>query len=173
MFFYSILFLLLSLAAIWDIATRRIPNWLTLSCMVLGVGYHALSGGFGGFLSGMAGLLAGLGLLTSFYLLGGMGAGDVKLMGAIGALLGPKGVLLACLWSVMVGGVYALVLLAACGGLRDAVRYCGTLLGGYYCRGAIVYAGPRAFNRPVLRYGVAIAIGTLLSQLGGILWHTG
>ena len=99
------------IAAVTDIRSRRIPNWLTYSAMLLGVGYHTMVSGAQGFFFGAGGLFLGLALLIVFYLMGGMGAGDVKLMGAVGALLGPKGVFIAFIFTALVGGIYAIILL--------------------------------------------------------------
>jgi prepilin peptidase CpaA len=98
-----------------------------------------------------------------------MGAGDVKLMGALGALLGPKGVFAAFLCSAIADGVYALVLLAARSRPKDAILRYGTMLGLFYCAGTMVYQRPMAGDKPVLRYAVAIAAGTLLSRVEGLL----
>ena len=68
-----------SIAAVTDIRSRRIPNWLTYSAILLGVGYHTIVNGPQGFFFGAGGLFLGLALLIVFYLAGGMGAGDVKL----------------------------------------------------------------------------------------------
>ena len=84
------LLILAALAAVWDLRTRRIPNWLVLTGLIAGFGLN-------GFLFGLSGLAtAGLGMLTAFgiylvlYLLHAMGAGDVKFMAAVGSLTGVK-----------------------------------------------------------------------------------
>ena len=82
------LLVLAVLAAVWDLRTRRIPNWLVLGGLIAGFGLN-------GFLFGLEGLgIAGLGMLVGFgiylvlHLLHAMGAGDVKLMAAVGSLVG-------------------------------------------------------------------------------------
>jgi prepilin peptidase CpaA len=155
-------------AAAIDIRTRRIPNWLTYSAMFLGVGHHTLSNGLHGFLFGAAGLCLGLALLILFYLSGGMGAGDVKLLGAVGALLGPKGVFFAFIFTALVGGVYAIILLLVRFRLVGTAVRLNTMFGSLE-QGV----GPAAShtggneNTPVLKYGLAIAIGVSLS----LLWN--
>src|SRR5580698_1090511 len=90
-----------------DWHTRRIPNWLTVPGLFLGIGLHVVIGGWHGALSSLEG--AGLGLLILFplVLVRGLGAGDWKLMGAVGALLGPVGMLIVLFVSVMVSGLMA------------------------------------------------------------------
>src|SRR5947209_11249935 len=76
-------------AAYTDLRSRRIPNWLTLSAAVIGLGLNLALGGAAGGLTAVLGLGLGLAMLLPFYLLRAVGAGDVKLLAALGALLGP------------------------------------------------------------------------------------
>ena len=99
------------MAAITDIRSQRIPNVLTFSTMAFALFCHAEGGGLQGFLFSLAGVAIGIALFILPYLMGGMGAGDVKLLGAVGAVLGPWGVFEAALCTALIGGVYALVLL--------------------------------------------------------------
>src|SRR4026208_556827 len=85
----------LVLAAAWsDFRTRRIPNVLTVAGAVSGLALHVWYSGLPGAVTSMEGLLVGLGLFIVFFFAGGMGAGDVKLLAAIGALLGPQSLIL-------------------------------------------------------------------------------
>ena len=104
------LIVLLLIAAVIDWRTMRIPNWLTAGGMAWGLLYNAthdtsIAAGLG---ISAAGLATGLALLLPLYLLRVMGAGDVKLMAAVGAVIGLPGVLHAVLWSFIVGGVAAI-----------------------------------------------------------------
>src|SRR5579871_918007 len=85
----AVLLLLVILAAIWDIRFRRVPNWLTLTGVLIGVGLNSFLYESAGLWASLEGL--GLALLIYFplFLLRGMGAGDAKLMAAVGALAGP------------------------------------------------------------------------------------
>lgn len=76
------------LALVWDVRTRRLPNWLTVPGLALGILYHVVTGGWQGLLLSAAGFATGFGILLVLWLMGGTGAGDVKLMGALGAWLG-------------------------------------------------------------------------------------
>ena len=101
----------LGIAVCYDLRFRRIPNWLTFPAMIVGIAYHTYFGGIPAFFLSLGGLLLGFAVFFVFYAIGGMGAGDVKLMAAIGALLGPKDVLFAALYTAIAGGVYAILLL--------------------------------------------------------------
>jgi len=111
----------LVLAAAWDIKTHRIPNWLSLSGVLLGLAHHAWQGGGPGLLYALAGVsVAGLALLP--YAVRGLGAGDVKLLGAVGAWMGPQFLLWAMLGTILSGGLLALGWLAVGGARRTISR---------------------------------------------------
>lgn len=88
--------------------TWRIPNAITVTAAAAGLIFHGATAGFSGIRLSILGMGVGLGLLMIPYLLGGMGGGDVKLLGALGAWLGPKGILFATLYSGLAGGLLAL-----------------------------------------------------------------
>ena len=79
----------LLIAGVTDVREGRIPNWLTFSLAGFGMAVHGWHQGFSGLLLSVEGLAIGILCLIFFYIKGGMGAGDVKLLGAIGAILGP------------------------------------------------------------------------------------
>jgi prepilin peptidase CpaA len=93
-----------------DLKRHRIPNVLTFSGLALGLLIQTTVFGLEGAVEAMFGMCIGLAVFTPFYLLGGMGAGDVKLMGALGAFLGPFPVFVAGLWSLIAGAVLAILL---------------------------------------------------------------
>src|ERR1700676_5307669 len=95
------------LAGWLDWRTRKIPNWLTVSGFVAGLGIHTIVGGWHGALASLQGAGLALLVLLPLVLLRGLGAGDWKLMGAVGALLGPRGLLAFLFVSIMVAGVMA------------------------------------------------------------------
>jgi prepilin peptidase CpaA len=101
-----------AIAAREDLLRQRIPNYLTASALVLGVGMACLSSGWGGFLDSVGGALVGFAAFIPFYLLRGMGAGDVKLMAACGAFLGPSNALFAAASALVAGLVLALTIVA-------------------------------------------------------------
>ncbi len=152
------------IAIINDIRFRKIPNLLTYPSMMIAIVYHTFINGFEGFLFSLEGLGLGIAVLTVFYLMGGMGAGDVKLMGAVGGFLGPKGVFTAFLFTALVGGVYALALLALRGYLKGTLKRYGLILKTFLLTKKIIYVSSSKEEKKLrLCYGVAIASGTLLS----------
>lgn len=95
------------LALVWDLLKGRIPNRITYSGMVAALGLRALLGGWHGVLDGLVGGLLGGGVFLLFFLLRGMGAGDVKLMTAIGLFAGIRQTLIIMLATALAGGVLA------------------------------------------------------------------
>src|SRR5215471_21444666 len=88
-----------AVACIADWRSRRIPNALTLSAALAAVACQALIGGTAGEATSASGWLIGVALFFPFFALGGLGTGDVKLLGAIGAWLGPSVVLRVAMYS--------------------------------------------------------------------------
>jgi prepilin peptidase CpaA len=99
-------------ASIEDLVRRRISNWICLVALAGGFLCQFLAAGWRGVGLAALGALAGFGVFLLFYLLGGMGGGDVKLMGGFGALLGPGRLLEAALWTAGIGGLLALGVIA-------------------------------------------------------------
>jgi prepilin peptidase CpaA len=99
-------------ASIDDLSRRRISNWISCSAFAGGVILQAVQHGWRGAASALLGTLAGAGVFLVFYLLGGMGGGDVKLMAGFGALLGVQQLLRASLWTAGCGGLLALAVIA-------------------------------------------------------------
>jgi prepilin peptidase CpaA len=110
---FLIIFLetILIVAVMIDLRTQKIPNLLTFPAAGSALTYHSIVSGFNGLLFSAGGLALGLGLLFIPYLLGGMGAGDAKLMGVVGGVVGAKAVIMAFLCTAFVGGIYALALI--------------------------------------------------------------
>jgi prepilin peptidase CpaA len=105
-------------ACIDDLRRRQISNWIPGSAFVSGLALQTVQHGWRGAGSALLGTLAGAGVFLIFYLLGGMGGGDVKLMAGFGALLGAKRLFEAALWTAGCGGVMALAVIAT-GLIRD------------------------------------------------------
>lgn len=100
--------LLLGCAATFDDLRRRaIANWINLAGLAAGLVYHTADRGLAGLAWSAGGAAAGFAVFLVFYLVGGMGGGDVKLSAAFGALLGPSGILLAALLAAPLGAVLA------------------------------------------------------------------
>jgi prepilin peptidase CpaA len=109
------------LACDYDLRTRRIPNALTLGAALSAMAFSGAGLGASGLMTAAGGWLLGVVLFFPFFALGGMGAGDVKLLGAIGAWLGPQAVLYVALYSAMAGGVFAVAVALRAGYLRQAL----------------------------------------------------
>lgn len=124
----ALLLLVVIPAALFDSRQRRVPNWLALAGLLLGIGLNTFLYENAGLWTSLKGL--GLACLIYFplYLLRGMGAGDVKLMAAIGAIAGPSNWLGILVLTWLFGGVAAVVLVAAKGRIRETFENIGTIL---------------------------------------------
>jgi prepilin peptidase CpaA len=153
--------LLGGLACASDWRTRRVPNFLTLGGTALACAYAFVSHGFGGLLTGLEGFGLGFLLFLPMFLLGGMGAGDVKLLACLGAWLGPWETVWMAMYAMVAGGVMAVGVAAATGYLRQAVRNVWLLLQYWTVMGVRPFPeltlataqGPR------LPYAISIAAG--------------
>ena len=164
----------LVIAAYTDIDRRKIPNVLTFPAMLLGVGYHGLTYGVPGLIFSVAGLVTGFGLLILFYFMGGMGAGDVKLMAAVGAVLGAKGVFFSFLFTALYGGVYSLVIILAYrrifkGFFKDLYN---TFLTFLLIKRYNPVRVAEDSGKPRLCYGIAISLGTFTYMAWRLSGHT-
>jgi prepilin peptidase CpaA len=163
---------LLSVVAGWtDLRSRRIPNWLTVSGLVIGIAANTALGGWGGLKTSLLGAAVGLALLLPFVLLRSLGAGDWKLAGALGAFAGPGILVDLLLGSVFVAGVMAVALVIYKGRVRQTIRNIGHILISlvtFQLPGSRVSLdNPDSLKVP---YGVALAFTVVLY---GILWKMG
>ena len=157
-----ILPLLLSLGmAGCDLKTRRIPNYLTLGGALGGLGFQLGYHGLPGLLDGLAGLGLGFILLLGPYLLGGMGAGDVKASAALGAWLGLWRAFSLFVYMGLAGGLIILVVLLWQRRLLAGIREMGNfLLNWVLCRPFDSKPPPSASRqRTTIPYGAAMALG--------------
>jgi prepilin peptidase CpaA len=165
--------LALTLWIAWgDLRTRRIPNYLTLGTAVAGLAYNFMSLGLTGLGNGILGMLLGFAFLILPYLWGGMGAGDVKALAALGAWLGPKLTVFLFCYMGIAGGVIALGYLVWNGSLWEKIKQVWTfLLNLILCRPDGSPHPPSSSQLTAgIPYGVAIAVGMLvLVGLGGKL----
>ena len=98
-------------AAIEDLARRTVSNWTSIAALAAGLLCQTLAGGWKGLGIAVLGAIAGFAVFLIFYILGGMGGGDVKLMAGFGAVLGVSHVLEAAFWTALAGGVIALAVI--------------------------------------------------------------
>jgi prepilin peptidase CpaA len=170
------LIVLIAIAAISDYKSHRIPNWLVLTGLVLALVYSIIipMSPNDGALWALEGMITGFVLLVVFWLMGIMGAGDVKLMAMIGAFLGPMAALYSVLFSMAAGGVLAIGYAAA---RRSTGRMFRNITNTVQLGFMSVIGGikPTAQLDPGVSvgrmpFGIAIAVGTIsylvLNQLG-------
>jgi prepilin peptidase CpaA len=150
--------------ALWDVFTYRIPNFVTYPAILAGILAHLIGEGPTGLLWGALGALLGGGFFLLLYLLRTIGAGDVKLMAAVGAFAGPGASLEIMLYAAIAGGILALAVAIYKRRLRRTVTNVVDLVRFHAAVGAEVHPSLNLDNPEALRfaYGVAIFAGTLL-----------
>jgi prepilin peptidase CpaA len=154
------------ITAVWnDLRSSRIPNWLTFPAMGFALVGHAWLGGIPEAIFSLSGLGVGLGLFLIPYMSKGIGAGDVKLLAAIGAIVGPYGALLSGLLGILVGGAYAVGAMCYQWGFLPTGRKLLDSTIGFFLVGGKAWGQDLALPFR-LRYGLAVAGGTLLFMLG-------
>jgi len=161
-----VLLLVLIGAAIYDVRYRRIPNWISLTGVLLGFAINTLIGPpEAGFLFALKGFAAALGLYLLLYVLRAMGAGDVKLMAAVGALVGAERWFGIFLVTAIVGGILGILLVTVRGRLKRTIFNVGFILSEMK-HGRPAYVGKeeldvRSKKAIGLPHGAVIAISTI------------
>ena len=152
-----------AVACVWDLRTRRIPNVLTFGAAACAILFHLATGGLQGGLASAGGWVVGVAVLFAPFALGGMGAGDVKLLGALGAWLGPSDALWLTLYTGTCGALVALVFAAIHGYLPQALRNIWLLLSYWRVMGLRPMAELtlHAGTGPRLAYAASILAGTV------------
>ena len=157
----------LLISLITDIRNRKILNVVTLPAILFGFIYYTAVQGFEGFLFSGKGFLLGLSLLLIPYLLGGMGAGDVKLTAAIGALMGSSFVLNSFVYIALIGGLISVVLIMKKNGIKSSLRsFCFHIIFLRGNLGSILFSKDKSSSIS-FPYGVAIVFGTLCTFVWG------
>jgi prepilin peptidase CpaA len=156
--------IVLALIAGWtDLRSRRIPNWLTVPAVFVGLAANVAVSGLSGLKTSLLGAALGLVLLLPFVLLRALGAGDWKLAGALGAFVGPSLLVELLLGSVFMAGLMALVLVIYKGRFRQTLSNVGHILVSlvtFRLPGhAVTLDNPDALKVP---YGVALAATVLM-----------
>jgi prepilin peptidase CpaA len=169
-------------AAVCDLRRGKIYNALTYPAILIGLAFGALGGwaaarGWSGAWDGLANHLGGFGfgfgVLFVAYILGGMGGGDVKLTGAVGAFLGWPGALYALFYSFILGAAIGVILVVGRGRTRLFLRRMGAALRLLPMPGVTIQeAIPQTAAQ--VPFGLAVCLGTfwhvLEKELGGTLW---
>ncbi len=150
-------------AAATDIRSARVPNALTLAAAVLGLLSHAVLSGGQGFAASAIGLLTGLVVFFPFFALRAMGAGDVKLMAALGAWLGWQPTIHVALYGAIAGGVMAILVSLGAGYTRTALANVRELLTSWWLTGI------RPLPALTLDAGTGLRLPYAIPILAGVL----
>lgn len=153
------------IAAAFDIKSRRVPNLLTGPAFMLALSFHLALDGWHGVLNALAaGLICGV-IFFIFYIAGGMGAGDVKLMAVAGCFAGLAATPTLLVFTSLAGGVMALGLAYMRGRLRETLFNVGSIAKHHMQQGLQPHPEINVTNKAQLRlpYAVAIAVGCLLT----------
>jgi len=171
----ALLFFALALAiiaAFFDVQRHRIPNWLTYTGIALGAVLRGVLFGWRGLTSAVFGCLLAGGIMLLFYAVRAMGAGDVKLLAAIGSLVGPRQAVVVLLATGICGGILGLVYVVYRRRLGSTLRNVGAVLQFHAWAGLQAHPEFNLDNPASLRlpYGLPIALGTLYAFLA-IWWR--
>jgi prepilin peptidase CpaA len=150
-------------ATVIDLRTRRIPNALTAGMSGVGLALAAIGVSGVGPAAALLGFALGLLLMMPGYMLGATGAGDVKLMAAVGTILGPALVVPAFLFTAIAGGVLAIIVAARRGRVTAALAGTGQLIASPSGAQRKIRAAGTAHR---FAYGPAIALGSIVAALG-------
>jgi len=158
-----------AIAGCMDWRSRRIPNWLTVSGLVLGMAVNGAMRGWSGIRDALLGAGLGLLLLLPFVLVRSLGAGDWKLAGALGAFFGPQQLLAVLFATILIGGVMALALIVWKRRVRQTLRNMARMMAAlfsFHLPGRDVSLdNPDALKIP---FGVAAAIAVILYSAGQV-----
>lgn len=156
------------LACVTDVSSRRIPNVLTFGAAGAAFVYAAVAGGFDAVRLAVGGWLLGTVLFLPFFIVRGMGAGDVKLLAALGAWLGPLPIIWVAIYTSIAGGVLGIALAASRGYLRTALSNIGTIGRHWAYLGLQPVPGLTLDSAASLRlpYAIPIFIGTVM-----VIWR--
>lgn len=152
-------------ACLYDVYSRKIPNFITFTSALLAVAYGGVVGEWTGLAAAVGGWALGIVLFLPFFLLRGMGAGDVKLLSALGAWTGPASLLSLTFYTAISGGIMALALVLWRRRLASTFRNLWLLLCHFRVAGLKPMAELSLENKGTLSlpYGVPIAAGAVLT----------
>lgn len=152
---------LIIFAGYTDYRKRLIENRLTLPAIAVGFLLNFIGHGWQGILLSSLGLMTGIGLLLIPFLFGKLGAGDVKLIGAIGAMLGSHSVLNVVLYMALAGGAFAISASLLNNSLNNTINRVRLLLGKLFRRKTTDGKPAYAPSGQMIPYGLAIGAGTI------------
>lgn len=156
-----------SVACATDLRSRRIPNWLTLSSAAGALGFFLVGQGWHGAMWALGGWAVGLAMFLPLFMLRGIGGGDVKLVAALGAWLGPMSAVWLALYAAIAGGPLALGVALARGYARTAFSNLWGLIGFWRLAGIRPHPGltleTASASTPRLPYALPIMAGLVLT----------
>jgi len=158
---------MLAVAIYFDIRTERIPNWLVAAGTVVALTFHAVNSGALGLLTSVGGLSIAMFILLPFYIGGVMGAGDVKLMAAVGAFTGVQMALLAVGFALGVGVLEGIAILVLRGTGRQTWERYRQMGKTILATGRLVYIPPGQGDAAGESFPFAIAVG--VGTIGALL----
>ena len=161
-----VLLALVTAGALTDVKTGKIPNALTYPACVFGLVLGLTKAGWGGFLDSFLGFALAFVPFFVLYLSGGLGGGDVKLMAAVGALMGLEFTALAMINSVFVGALIGMLIVIWEGRIRATFRYFRDTFLGLFRRGS---PRPELEARTQVPFGVAICLASFMTLVA--LWQ--
>jgi len=155
-----------------DVRYHRVPNLLTLPALCGAVLVSPWMGGAGGPVEALGGAALGFALLVGPYAIGGMGAGDVKALMALGAWIGPPAILGAAVWALVAAGTFALAWLAMRGELGGYLRRWGRILAATLTLRRLAYEPPPAGSGAArgIPFSAALALGLAAQWSVGLPW---
>ena len=158
---YAVTVALVVACAVVDWRTGRIPNALTLPAVAAGLVLHALSNGGDGLAFSAKGLALGAGVFFVPYYLGGLGAGDVKLMGAVGALLGWHLTLVALIYTALAGGLCAVLAMVRARAVSSTFARLGVMFQLLFANKRFPSADSIEGKSVTIPYALPVALGTI------------
>src|SRR5450432_3313877 len=155
------------LAAIVDLRTHKIPNWLTVPAFVVGLTLRTVLSGWPGAKASLEGAGLALALLLPLVLMRALGAGDWKLMGAVGAFVGPILFLFVLLGSVLVSGLMAMVEMMRTRRVKETFGNLVVLVQGFFSFGFQPNPNVSLDNPNLLKipFGIAVAASTAICSV--------
>ena len=154
-----------AVAVFCDVRTRRIPNALTFGAALAAFAFAAATSGVSGLGAAAGGWVTGAALFFPFFALRGMGAGDVKLLAALGAWLGPVETIWLAMFAAMAGGVLGIAVAIARGYLSTALRNVWLIFTHWRVAGIQPVPGLTLSDTkaPRLAYAIPIAVGLMVT----------
>jgi len=165
------LFVFLLTCCVVDVRTRRIPNAISASAIVAGLALNGAAGGLSALGWSLCGGLAMIAILFTPFALGGVGGGDVKMMAAVGAFLGPRLAALSLITGMILGGVVVAVHLARLGILGERVQRLKAMVFAATITGSVepLRVSPDQEGAISLPYSVPLGIGTVAVVMAATL----